>query len=134
MGRRSDNPEEFRPVRRPRQRRTSPTHTTAFGATASTTPARSLSNSVSGSITSASGGPAPEPTPVVSDVLGQHSVGTEVRGDGGSRTLTRGGLSALPLPIGLRPPVGTTVRRHRPAAVHRPPVAPYHRSTGPVPR
>jgi hypothetical protein len=28
-----------------------------------------------------------------------------VRGDGGIRTLTGGGLSALPLPIGLRPPV-----------------------------
>jgi hypothetical protein len=26
-------------------------------------------------------------------------------GDGGTRTLTGGGLSALPLPIGLRPPV-----------------------------
>jgi hypothetical protein len=35
----------------------------------------------------------------------EHVVNPTTGGDGGIRTLTGGGLSALPLPIGLRPPV-----------------------------
>ena len=53
-------------------------------------------------------------------------------GDGGSRTLTGGGLSALPLPIGLRPPglCVCVLPDHKPRAA----VRSGTRYAGPVPR
>ena len=60
-----------------------------------------------------------------------------IGGDGGSRTLTGGGLSALPLPIGLRPRGGTGGHEggHRlQLQVPRPPDLVFHRpAPGPRP-
>ncbi len=83
------------------------------------------------SVSVSAGPPAPTPPPPVhrpgvdrgrerAPTRPSHVGPSHARGDGGSRTLTGGGLSALPLPIGLRP--RSTAARE---AAHRRTRGPY---------